>query len=70
MMVGEWQIGKDVEGSNRGLIQGTIPTLSWSDWKNREKPWAKTSGNRSTGRDLKPGPPEHEAVVLTTQLRR
>jgi hypothetical protein len=30
-MISEW-IGKDVEGTGRGLIKGTIPAFGWSDW--------------------------------------
>jgi hypothetical protein len=29
-----------------------------------------SQGSRSPGRDLNPGPPEYEAVVLTTKPRR
>jgi hypothetical protein len=29
-MINEWLIGKDVEGSNRGLFQGTISAFAWN----------------------------------------
>jgi hypothetical protein len=63
-MINEWWIGKDVEGSDRGLIWGNIPAVAWRDWgKPRE-----TSGSRPPGRDLKPGPLEYEAGVWRVQL--
>jgi hypothetical protein len=36
-MLGEWRIGKDVAGSVRGLILGTIPAFSWRDWEKPKK---------------------------------
>jgi hypothetical protein len=30
-MIGEYRIGKDVEGTGRGLVEGTVPTFAWKD---------------------------------------
>jgi hypothetical protein len=30
-MINEYLMGKDTEGSSRGLIKGTFPAFSWRD---------------------------------------
>jgi hypothetical protein len=53
-----------VEGSGRGLIKGTIrhfPRVTEETTKNLSQ------GSRSSGRDLNPGLPEYEAVMLSTE---
>jgi hypothetical protein len=53
-----------VEGSDCGIIiSGTIPVFEGTE-ENHQK---LQSGYRSPDRDLKPGPPEYEAGVLTTR---
>jgi hypothetical protein len=64
MVIDWWWIGKDVEASVRGLTEGSIPAFAWRDWEKSEKP----QDRRSPGRDLKPGPPEYEAGVLTSHI--
>jgi hypothetical protein len=63
------QIGKDIEGSGRGLIKGAIPEFSC---KIRGKITKKDirQDSRSPGRDLNQGFPEYESGVLTTAPRR
>jgi hypothetical protein len=43
-MTGEWLIGKDLEGSVRGLIVNLYRHLSWGTEKNHEKPQFKFFG--------------------------
>jgi hypothetical protein len=57
---------KDLEGSGRGLIYGTILPIYW----NEENHKSLNQDSRSPGRDLNPGPPEHETGGLITRLRR
>jgi hypothetical protein len=57
--------GRDMEGSGRGLILILYPDICPEDLR-------KTTINlnqysRSPGRDLKSGPPEYEAGLLTTR---
>jgi hypothetical protein len=58
-------IEKDVEGSGRGLIQGTTWHLPGGTEENHEKTFSHDS--QSPGWDLNPGPPEYEAGVLTSR---
>jgi hypothetical protein len=66
-IIGEWWIGKDLEGSGRGLIEGTSSEFAWRDRKSTN---ILNQDSRSTGRDFNLGPPEYEARALTTWLRR
>jgi hypothetical protein len=61
-MISEWWIGKDVKGSDRGIISGNIPAFAWWDWGN---PWETCQDSRSPKLDLKQEPPEYKAVLLT-----
>jgi hypothetical protein len=63
-MIGEWWIGKDVEGSGRSLLWSTILTFTWRDW---EKPKIL---NRDSRPIFESRTPEYEAEVLTTQTWR
>jgi hypothetical protein len=54
-----------VEGSGRGLVLCATPAFAC-----RLRKTTKGQGSRSAGRDLKSGPPEYEARVLTIQPRR
>jgi hypothetical protein len=66
-MTNEYWIGKDFEGSDRGLNWGTIPAFAWRVWG---KPRNISADIRSLGRYLNPGPPEFEAGVLTARPPR
>jgi hypothetical protein len=58
---------KDVEGSVRGILSGTIPAFACRD---RGKPSNPRHDSRSPGRVSNTGHPEYEAEVLTTRPRR
>jgi hypothetical protein len=60
-----WWIGKDLVGSSRGLILRCYPRINLEEQRSYKK-----NSVRSLDRDLNPGPPEYEAVVLTTGPRR
>jgi hypothetical protein len=45
-MVG-WLIGKDMEGSGRGLIWGTIVAFAWRDWGKPSKTSVRIAGLRA-----------------------
>jgi hypothetical protein len=61
-------IGKDLEGSGRGLMLRYYLRIRLEElWKT---PKTRSQVNLSSGRDLNPGPPEYEAEVLTTRPRR
>jgi hypothetical protein len=57
-IISESWIGKDVEGSGRGLMWGTIPEFTWKDWKNIWNTWDRINGistrlePRDSGHDL------------------
>jgi hypothetical protein len=55
-----WRMGKDLLGSGRGLIWGTIPAFAWWDWRKPRKTSVSIAGRQ--GRDLKAGPTEYEAT--------
>jgi hypothetical protein len=61
------QIGKDLKGSSLGLILRYCPDIHLEGLK---KPQNLCQDSRSLGRDLKPGPPEYEAGVLSIRPRR
>jgi hypothetical protein len=54
---------KDVEGSIQGLIEGTIPAYTWGTDENHE---ILSQESLSAHRDLNPGSPKYEALMLTT----
>jgi hypothetical protein len=56
-----------VEGSGRGLIPGITPEFAGKTEEDHE---SLSRNSRSPVRDLKPGPPEYEAGLLTTRARR
>jgi hypothetical protein len=60
-------MGKDLLGSGRGLIWGTIPAFAWWDWRKPRKTSVGIAGRQ--GRDLKPGPTEYEAGAFATRPR-
>jgi hypothetical protein len=62
-MIGEWWIGKDLEGKHLGLMQGILLVFAWRNW---EKPRKTCQGSWSPGTDVNPVPPEYEAAVLYT----
>jgi hypothetical protein len=66
-MVHEWWIGKDLEGSFRGIILRYYPGIGLEELRKTTKNLNQDS--RFPGRDLKPGPTEYEAGVLTTRPR-
>jgi hypothetical protein len=67
-MVGAWCIGKDVEGSGRGLILRYYPgNLLEELWKTTQH---NSKDSQFPGRDLNPGSPEYEAGVLTIYSQR
>jgi hypothetical protein len=51
-----------VEGSGRGLIQGTMRHLPGGTDENHEN---LSQDSRSPALDLNPGPPEYETGVVT-----
>jgi hypothetical protein len=55
---------KDLEGSCRDLILRYYPGNRLEGLRKTTK--SLSQGNRSTGLDLKPGPPKYEAEVLST----
>jgi hypothetical protein len=57
-------IGKDLEGSGRGLILGTYYSIFLATLRETTKNFSQDS--LSVGRDLNPTPPEYEAGVLTS----
>jgi hypothetical protein len=61
-MISEWWIGKDVKGSDRGIISGNITAFAWWDWGN---PWETCQDIRPHKLDLKQEPLEYKAVLLT-----
>jgi hypothetical protein len=60
-MTDEWCIGKDVEGSGRGLILRYFPAGTEENHENLSQ------DSRSPGRNLNLGPPKYEAGLLTTR---
>jgi hypothetical protein len=54
-------MGKDMEGSGRGLIKATILAFSWRYKGNPRKHSVRIAG--SLDRNLNPGPPEYESVT-------
>jgi hypothetical protein len=42
-VIREWCIGKDMEGSGRGLIQGTVPVFVSSNWVQPRNPSVRTA---------------------------
>jgi hypothetical protein len=62
-MIGEWWTGTDVEGSGRGLILEHYPSICLEGLRKIIRNLSQDSC--SPGQDLKPGPPEYEAGVLT-----
>jgi hypothetical protein len=57
---------KDVEVSIQGLIEGTIPAYTWRTHENHE---ILSQESLSADRDLNPGSPKYEALMLTTRPR-
>jgi hypothetical protein len=43
-MISEQWIGKDVEGSGRGLMQGIIPAIALNGWEKPRKPAVMVAG--------------------------
>jgi hypothetical protein len=60
-MINECLIGKNAEGSGRGLIK--VPQHFA---RGAEENRAERQDSRSLGRDVNPGPAEYEAGVLNT----
>jgi hypothetical protein len=65
--VSGWTNGKDVKGSGRRLILGTIPT---SAGENEKKHEILSQDSRTQGQDLNPWTPEYRVWMLTTRRRR
>jgi hypothetical protein len=67
-LITQWWMGNYLDGSGRGLI------LRYYSGIRLEKLWNTTKtisqDNRSPGRDLKSGPPEYKAGLLTIRRRR
>jgi hypothetical protein len=59
----EWGVGKNVEGSGRGLIPRYYSSIYVEGLRKTTKNHNQDS--RSPGQDLNPGRPEYEAGVLT-----
>lgn len=55
-MINEYLIGKDIEGSGRGLFWGTVPKIVCRDREKTREISVKEI--RSPRRDLNPGPSE------------
>jgi hypothetical protein len=68
MVISEWWIEKDLEGSGRGLILRYCPWIRLEGLKKTTKPLRQDS--RIPNRDLNLGPPEYEAGVLLIRPRR
>jgi hypothetical protein len=64
-MINERWIGKDVEGSGRGLIEASIPVFFLEELR---KTTENLSGKPLSGPRLNPGTPEYKAGLPTTQL--
>jgi hypothetical protein len=62
-----WWIGKDLVGSFRGLVLRYYHGIHWREWGKSWKTSIRIAGHRS--RDLKSGPPEYYAGVLTIQTQ-
>jgi hypothetical protein len=60
----ERRIGKEVEESGHGLILRYCPGIFLEG--TTKITINLSEDNRSSGRDLNPGPPEYEAVLLAT----
>jgi hypothetical protein len=63
-VMSELWIGKNLEGSGRGLILRYHPGICLQGHRKSTKNLGQD--NQSTCRDLNPGPPEYEAEVLIT----
>jgi hypothetical protein len=64
-VISEWLIGKDLKGSDRGLISRHYPGIRLGGLRKCTRNLCHY--RRSQGWDLNPGPPEHKAGVLTTR---
>jgi hypothetical protein len=67
-VIGEW-IGKDVEGSGRGLIVRFYPGIFLGELM-KTKDNTRNQDSWSADRYLKPETPEFEVGALTTRPRR
>jgi hypothetical protein len=63
-IIGESWTGKDVEGSGRNLILGTIQVFSWRDWGKSQNPRSEQSVLLP---EFESELAEHEAEVLITR---
>jgi hypothetical protein len=63
-VISELWVGKDVEGSGRGLIFWNYPNICLEGQRKITRNFSRDM--RPPGRDLSPGPPEYEVGVLTT----
>jgi hypothetical protein len=68
MMMGEWWIWKDIQGSGRGLILRFYPSICLEGMRKTTKNLSQDI--RSPGWYFNPGLPEYEAGVLTNWSRR
>jgi hypothetical protein len=66
--ISEWRIGKDLEGSGRGLILKYYSGIRVEGLRKTTKDLSQDS--RFPVWDLSPGPPKYEAGVLTALLWR
>jgi hypothetical protein len=66
MMIDEWRIRKEVEGSSCGLILKYYSGICLEELKKTTKDLSQDS--RSPDRDFNPGPPEYEAGMLTMRF--
>jgi hypothetical protein len=64
-VINERRIGKDSEGSGRGLILRYYPRIHLKGLRKTTKNLNQDSW--SPGQDLNPRPPEYESGVLTTR---
>jgi hypothetical protein len=67
-MISEWRIGKDLKRSGRGLMLRCYPGIRLERLRTTMKNLSQ--GSRSPCRDLKPGPPDYEAEVSSTNILR
>jgi hypothetical protein len=63
-MIGEWWIGKGIEGSGRAYIKVLSHHIPAGFEENREK---LSKNNRFPGRDLNPIPTEYDVGVSSTR---
>jgi hypothetical protein len=65
-MISEWWIGKDLEGSDRGLILRGCSRIRLEELRKTIRSQSEFPDSRPR---FDPGAPEYEAGVLTTQPR-